>query len=57
VRAALIVTIVSALLIGFLWAISRDAPSAGRDPHMTPLVPVATRAPTPAATPLATATP
>ena len=55
VRAAAIVTIVSALLIGFLWVISRDAPSAGRDPNLTPLVPVATRAPTIPATPIALA--
>lgn len=51
-RAAIIVTVVAALLVGFLWLISRDAPSAGRDPNFTPLVPVATRVPTPAATPL-----
>jgi hypothetical protein len=57
VRAALIVTLVSALLIGLLWFISRDAPSAGRDPNMTPLVPVATRMPTRPATPLPLATP
>jgi hypothetical protein len=52
-RAAVAVTVIAALLIGFLWLISRDAPSAGRDPNLTPLVPVATRVPTPAATPLA----
>jgi hypothetical protein len=52
-RAAVIVTVVSALLIGFLWLISHNAPSAGRDPNLTPLVPVATRVPTRVATPVA----
>ena len=44
---AVIVGIVSLLLVGVLWGISRSAPSAGRDPNMTPLVLVPTRTPEP----------
>jgi hypothetical protein len=49
--AALLAGLASLLLIGGLWVVSREAPSAGRDPNMTPLVLVPTRTPTPAATP------
>lgn len=45
----LIVGLLSLLLIGVLWAVSREAPSASRDPNMTPLRIERTRTPTPVA--------
>jgi hypothetical protein len=53
-RAAAVVTVVSALLIVFLWLISHNAPSAGSDPNLTPLVAVSTRVPTRVATAVGT---
>src|SRR3954469_4206029 len=41
-------SIVSALVIVLLWLVSRNGPSAGRDPKLTPFVVVPTR---PAITP------
>jgi hypothetical protein len=51
ITGAVIVGLVSLLVIGVLWGVSRNAPSAGRDPNMTPLVLVPTRTPTAVATP------
>jgi hypothetical protein len=34
--AAALAALASALLVGLLWLFSRHAPSAGRDPNMTP---------------------
>jgi len=59
VRAALVAAS-AALLLGALWLVSRGAPSATRDPGMTPPALVPTPSPqvvaTPAATPAATPT-
>ncbi len=41
----------AALLIGLLWMVSHNAPSAGRDPAYTPPVLAPTRAPTPPVSP------
>lgn len=48
---AVIAAAASALVIVLLWLISRGAPSAGRDPSLTPEMPLPTRIPTAAATP------
>ena len=48
---AVIAAGVSALVIALLWLISRNAPSAGRDPSQTPQAPLPTRVPTLVATP------
>ena len=46
--AGVVVVVVCALLLlGALWFVSRDAPSAGRDPNLTPFVLLPTRTPTP----------
>jgi hypothetical protein len=42
---AAVTAIVSALVIGFLWLISRGAPSAGTDPAYVPPVVVPTAVP------------
>jgi hypothetical protein len=47
---SVVVIVCAAVLIGVLGLAARDAPSAGRDPQMTPLALVPTRVPTPAAT-------
>ena len=54
VIGATLVAGVAALVVGILWLVSRGAPSATRDPGMTPqeLVPTPTPKPTP--TPVAT---
>ncbi|MFN8663773.1 MAG: twin-arginine translocation signal domain-containing protein [Thermomicrobiales bacterium] len=46
---AVVTTVVSAVVIGLLWLISREAPSAGTDPAYVPpiVVPTAVPEPTP----------
>jgi hypothetical protein len=46
---AAVTTVVSAVVIGLLWLISREAPSAGTDPAYVPpiVVPTAVPEPTP----------
>jgi hypothetical protein len=51
---ASVVAIGSALLVGILWLVARRAPSATRDPHMTPQELVPTPLPTPLPPPVAT---
>ncbi|MBW3631520.1 MAG: hypothetical protein KY456_00690 [Chloroflexi bacterium] len=53
---AAVVAIGSALLVGILWLIARRAPSATRDPEMTPPALVPTRPPPPVSIPSPTAT-
>ncbi len=46
--SAVVVSLASALIVGLLWLIARRAPSAGRDPDLTPPAFAPTRsAPTP----------
>jgi len=51
---AMLVSLGAALLIGLLWIVSRNAPSAGRDPAFTAPVLAPTRTPTPAVSPAPT---
>lgn len=54
VIGATLVAGVAALVVGILWLVSRGAPSATRDPGMTPPELVPTPTPTPMPTPTAT---
>src|SRR3954469_20587692 len=54
---AFIASIASGLVIVLLWLVSRNAPSAGRDPHLTPFVVVPTRPPVTPSPALSTVTP
>ena len=45
------------LLLGALWFVSRDAPSAGRDPNLEPFILLPTRTPTPVGVELGTPAP
>jgi hypothetical protein len=51
---AVAVSIAAAAIVGLLWSAAREAPSAGRDPNLTPPMLLATRAPQPTSTPAAT---
>jgi hypothetical protein len=45
---ALLTGVASVLLVALHWLVSRRAPSAGRDPNLTPPTLLPTRVPTPA---------
>jgi hypothetical protein len=47
---AVLATVIAALIVGLLWLAARDAPSAGRDPQLTPPLYLPTR-PAPTTTP------